>query len=58
MDKHFEQMEKRLERIENMLEGLLVNFNEFIAFYRETVKAQNDRISNLERRMDRLEGKS
>jgi|GEM_PF-2942259 len=58
MDSRFVQMDKRFERIENILERLAVGFNEFVDIHRETVKAQNDRIGNLERRMDRLEGKS
>jgi archaellum component FlaC len=58
MDSRFEQMDKRFERIESLLERLAIGFNEFVDIHRETVKAQHDRIGNLERRVDRLEGKS
>ncbi len=44
--------------MENLLERLTVGFNEVVDIHRETVKAQKDRVGNLERRTDRLEGKS
>ncbi len=51
-------MDKCIERMENLLERLTVGFNEVVDIHRETVKAQKDRVGNLERRTDRLEGNS
>ncbi|HEX8531571.1 MAG TPA: hypothetical protein VF646_16175 [Cytophagales bacterium] len=48
----------RFGRLEQAVTSLATGFNEFINIHRETVKAQPDRIGNLERRVDRLEGKS
>ncbi len=48
----------RLDRVEQAIISLANGINEFVEIHRQTTKTQNDRISNLERRMDRLEGNS
>ncbi|MBD0257650.1 MAG: hypothetical protein ICV83_18205 [Cytophagales bacterium] len=48
----------RFGKIEQAITSLATGINEFVNIHRETVKAQNDRIGNLERRVDRLEGRS
>ena len=50
--------DNRLGKMEQAITSLATGFNEFVNIHRETVKSQNDRLGNLERRMDRLEGKS
>jgi DNA-binding ferritin-like protein len=48
----------RFGKVEQAITSLATGINEFVNIHRETVKAQNDRIGNLERRVDRLEGRS
>jgi uncharacterized protein Yka (UPF0111/DUF47 family) len=48
----------RFGKVEQAITSLATGINEFVNIHRETVKAQSDRIGNLERRVDRLEGKS